>query len=134
MKKTILLTIALFIGTLINVQAQDEAFKEDALKLTKMSSSAMEANMGQIFTMIPEDKVEDFKKELKPIMNDFYEKLAVKSMDYYTHEEVKELLKFYNSDIGQKSLEVSTKMTKESMSMGQELNGKLMPLIQKYTQ
>ena len=134
MKKTILLTIALFIGTLINVQAQDEAFKEDALKLTKMSSNAVEASMGQVYTMIPEDKVEDFKKEFKPIMNDYYEKLAVKSMDYYTHEEVKELLKFYNSDIGQKLLDVSTKITKESMIMAQELNGKLMPLIQKYTQ
>lgn len=133
MKKTILLTVALCIGTFVSVQAQDEAFKEDALKLTEMSSGAVEANMSQVYTMIPEDKVEDFKKELKPIMDDFYMKLAEKSMEFYTHDEIKELLNFYNSDIGQKNLEVQEKMTKETMGMAQELNMKLMPLIQKYS-
>ena len=134
MNKSILITVALFIGMMFNVQAQDEAFKEDALKLTKMSSGAVEANLSQVYTMIPEDKVEDFKKELQPILDDFYTKLAMKSMEYYTHEEVKELLEFYDSEIGKKSLEVQEKMTKESMSMAQELSMKLMPLVQKYTQ
>ena len=134
MTKSILITVALFIGTMFSVQAQDEAFKEDAYKLTKMSSSAVEASMGQIYTMIPEDKLDDFKKELKPIMDDYYMKIAEVSMKYYTHEEVKELLGFYNSKIGKKSIEVQSKLTKESMGMAQELNVKLMPLIQKYTQ
>ncbi|NBC58144.1 MAG: DUF2059 domain-containing protein, partial [Bacteroidetes bacterium] len=74
-----------------------------------------------------------FKKELKPVMEDFYVKLAEKSMEYYSHDEIKKLLDFYNSDIGQKNLEVQEKMTKESMGMAQELNMKLMPLIQKYS-
>lgn len=134
MIKSILITIALFVGMISNVQAQDEAFKEDALKLTKMASGAVDANLGQIYTMIPEDKVEDFKKELKPIMEGFYTKLAMKSMEYYTHDEVKELLSFYDTEIGKKSLEVQSKMTKESMGMAQELSMKLMPLVQKYTQ
>ena len=56
MTKSILITVALFVGMMSNVQAQDEAFKEDALKLTKMSSGAVEANMSQVYTMIPEDK------------------------------------------------------------------------------
>ncbi|TKS57608.1 DUF2059 domain-containing protein [Mesohalobacter halotolerans] len=133
MKKTILLTVALCLGTFISVQAQDEAFKEDALKLTKMSSGAVEANMSQVYTMIPEDNLEAFKKELKPVMEDFYVKLAEKSMEYYSHDEIKKLLDFYNSDIGQKNLEVQEKMTKETMGMAQELNMKLMPLIQKYS-
>ena len=133
MKKTILLTVALCLGTFISVQAQDEAFKGDALKLTKMSSGAIEANMSQVYTMIPEDNLEAFKKELKPVMEDFYVKLAEKSMEYYSHDEIKKLLDFYNSDIGQKNLEVQEKMTKETMGMAQELNMKLMPLIQKYS-
>ncbi|WP_454244482.1 DUF2059 domain-containing protein [Psychroflexus sp. MBR-150] len=133
MKKTILLTLTLFLGTFIYAQDQDEAFVQDAYKLTKLSSGAVEANMSQIYTMIPEDNVEAFKKELQPIMDDFYMKLAKKSTEYYTHDEVKELLNFYNSELGQKTLEVQEKMTKESMGMAQELNMKLMPLIQKYT-
>lgn len=134
MKKTILLTVALVIGTFVSVQAQDEAFVQDAFKLTKMSSSgSIEASMSQVYTMIPEDNVEAFKKELQPIMDDFYMKLAKKSTEYYTHEEVKELLNFYNSELGKKSLKVQEKMTKESMGMAQELNMKIMPLIQKYS-
>lgn len=134
MTKSILITVALFVGMMFNVQAQDETFKEDALKLTKMASGAVEANLGQIYTMIPEDKVEDFKKELQPILDEFYTKLAMKSTEYYTHDEVKELLSFYDSEIGKKSLEVQAEMTKESMNMAQELSMKLMPLVQKYTQ
>ncbi len=134
MKKTILFTMALFISLTFSMQAQDEAFKEDAYKLTKLSSGAVEANLSQVYMMIPEDKVDDFKKELKPIMDDFYMKLAKKSMEYYTHDEIKELLEFYNTEIGKKSIEVQEKMTNEAMGMAQELNMKLMPLVQKYTQ
>lgn len=135
MKKTILV-IALFVAASFSVQAQEnEAFTKDAVKLAEMGSKSAEASLNQIYTMIPEDKVEDFKKELDPIMQEFYKKLGKKSMEYYTHEEVKEILKFYDSEIGQKHLEVQEEMTKAAMgSMAQELQMKLMPLIQKYTQ
>jgi hypothetical protein len=135
MKKTIVIAIALFLGSLVNVNAQDAEFKADAIKLTKMSSGAAEAGMAQVYTMIPEDKVEDFKKELEPIMDEYYEKIAVKSMEYYTHDDVKELLDFYNSEIGQKSLKVQEEMAKAAMGdMAQELQYKVMPILQKYMQ
>jgi hypothetical protein len=134
MKKTII-AIALFMVAGITAQAQDEAFKKDAVKLAGIQSKSVEASMSQIYTMIPEDKVEAFKKELDPIMKEFYTKIGEKSMEFYTHDEVKEILKFYGSKVGQKHLEVQEKMTKETMgSMAQELQMKLMPLIQKYTQ
>ncbi len=135
MKKTIVIAVALFLGTFLNVNAQDEAFKADAIKLTKMSSGAAEAGMAQIYTMIPEDKVEAFKAELEPIMNEYYEKIAVKSMEYYTHDDIKQLLEFYDSDLGKKSLKVQEEMAKAAMgSMAQELQYKLMPIVQKYMQ
>jgi len=134
MKKSILI-IALCIATAFSVKAQDEAFMKDAVKLSTINSGVVEASLSQVYTMIPEDKVEAFKKELNPIMQEFYKKLGEKSMEYYTHDEVKAILKFYESEVGQKHLKVQEKMTKESMgSMSQELQMKLMPLIQKYTQ
>ncbi len=134
MKQTIL-ALALFIVAGFSVQAQDEAFKNDAVTLAKMGSKTVDASMSQIYTMIPEDKVAAFKKELDPIMQEFYAKLGEKSMEYYSHDEIKQILKFYNSEIGQKHLDVQEKMTKATMgSMSQELQMKLMPLIQKYTQ
>jgi len=134
MKKTILV-IALFIAASFNLQAQNDQFKKDAIKLVELNSKAVEASLGQVYTMIPEDKVEDFKKDLNPILKEFYLKLAEKSMEFYTHDQVKEILKFYESEIGQKHIEVQEEMTKASMGpMAQELQMKLMPLVQKYMQ
>jgi hypothetical protein len=135
MKKTILI-IAILIGSVFSMQAQEnEDFKKDAIKLAEMGSKGVEASLNQVYSMIPEDKVEDFKAELQPIMKEFYKKIGEKSMEFYTHEEVKDILEFYESEIGQKHLEVQEKMTKLSMGeMAQELQMKLMPLIQKYMQ
>lgn len=133
MKNTFLI-LALLLGTAFSLQAQDnEAFKQDAIQLAEMGSKAAEASLDQVYQMIPDDKVADFKKELQPIMQDFYRKVGEKSMEYYTHEEVKDILKFYKSDIGQKYLEVQEEMTKVTMgAMAQELQMELMPVMQKY--
>jgi hypothetical protein len=134
MKKTILV-IALFIAANLSLQAQNEAFKKDAVKLVEMNQKTVEASLSQVYTMIPEDKVEAFKKELNPILKEFYVKLGEKSMEYYTHDEVKQILEFYESEVGQKHIDVQEEMTKASMGeMAQELQMKLMPLVQKYMQ
>lgn len=134
MKKTILV-IALIIAASFSVQAQEnEAFKEDALKMTKMAEGMVDSMLGQLYTMIPEDKVEGFKKEMKPIMDEYYNQAAEVSMKHYTHEEVKEILKFYESEIGQTMLNKQDDIMKETMTLSQGLQMKIMPLIQKYTQ
>ena len=134
MKKSIFI-IALIIAGTLGVQAQDSEMQKDALKLTKISSTqSVEANMAQIYTMIPEDNLESFKKELNPIMESFYKKIADKSAELYTHDEIKELIEFYESDLGQKKLEVDAELSKAQMQMAQEMQMKLMPLVQKYSQ
>ena len=133
MKKTILVSLLLFVVAISNVQAQDNAFKADAVKLVKLSSDAAEAALEQVYVMIPEEKLEGFKKELEPVMDRYYEKIAIKSMEYYTHEDVKQLLKFYNSELGKKNLKVQEEMAIAAMGpMAQELQRDLMPMLQKY--
>jgi len=133
MKKTILITLVFFVASFTHLNAQDDTFKADAVKLVKLSSDAAEAGLAQVYTMIPEAKLEAFKKELEPVMNRYYEKIAVKSMEYYTHDDVKKLLAFYNSELGQKNLKVQEEMAKAAMgSMAQELQQDLMPIMQKY--
>lgn len=134
MKKTILV-FALLIVANFSLQAQDkEAFKKDALKMTKMSEGMVDSMLGQLYAMIPEDKVEDFKKEMKPIMEEYYEQAAEVSMKHYTPEEVKEILDFYESEIGQTMLKKQGDIAQETMALSQGLQMKIMPLIQKYTQ
>lgn len=133
MKRTIL-TVALSLGLVFSIQAQDnEAFKKDAIKLAKMGSNAAEASMDQVYKMVPDEKLDKFKQELNPIMENFFNKLGEKSMEYYTHDEVKAILKFYESEIGKRYLKVQEEITKLSAgSMGQELQLELMPIMEKY--
>ncbi|MFD0932099.1 DUF2059 domain-containing protein [Psychroflexus salinarum] len=132
MKKT-LLVLLICLGNYSISLAQDDAFKEDALKLTKLSNDAVEASFGQLYAMIPAENLEAFKNDLKPIMNDYYSKVAEMSMEYYSHEDVKRLLEFYNSELGQKLLDTQSKLTVKTLQMGQELGMKLMPLVQKHS-
>lgn len=103
--KILLSTIALFFSLMIFAQSEQDQFSKDALKLTKMSNDAVEGSFGQIYAMIPEDRLNDFKEELSPILERYYEKVAKIYQEVYTHEQIKELLEFYESDLGQDLLE-----------------------------
>lgn len=132
MKKT-LLVLLICLGNYSISLAQDSAFMEDALKLTRYSNDAVEASFGQLYAMIPAEKLEDFKEELKPVLDNYYTKMAKVSMEFYSHEDVKQLLDFYESDLGQKMLDAQAKLTVRSMEMAQPLSMELMPIVQKYT-
>ena len=51
MKKT-LLVLLICLGNYSISLAQDDAFKEDALKLTKLSNDAVEASFGQLYSSL----------------------------------------------------------------------------------
>jgi hypothetical protein len=83
--------------------------------------------------MISTENLDSFKKDLEPVMDTYYSKVAEMSMEYYSHEDAKQLLKFYESELGEKRLETQSKLAVKSMKMGQGLSMKLMPLVQKYS-
>ena len=113
-------------------QSENSEFKKDALKMTKLSNNAVEASFIQVYAMITKENLKDFKKEKKPIVDRYYEKMAEISMDFYTQNEVKQLLEFYNSKLGQKSIKAQTEITEKAMQMGQQLSTEMMPILQKY--
>ncbi|TXE15926.1 DUF2059 domain-containing protein [Psychroflexus gondwanensis] len=132
MKKTLIILL-ICLGNFGITQAQNESFREDALKLTKLSNDAVEASFSQLYAMILAENLDSFKKDLKPIMDTYYSKMAEMSMEYYSHEDVKQLLKFYESELGEKMLETQSKLAVKGMEMGQGLSMELMPLVQKYS-
>lgn len=129
--KKVIFTLLVVLGS-YNIASAQDAYEQDALKLTKLSNDAVESSFGQIYAMIPAEKMDDFKKELKPLMDKFYLKMAKASMEFYTHEDIKQILEFYESEIGQKMLDAQAKLTVKSMEMAQPLSMELMPLVQKY--
>ncbi|NJM80675.1 MAG: DUF2059 domain-containing protein [Flavobacterium sp.] len=133
MKKIIVTIVVVLLAQL--GMAQD-AFKQDVLKVLKASGSAaqMELAKEQIIGNIPEEKRADFSKDFDASLPSLYDKMAKVYMETYTHEEVKQMLKFYDSPVGKKITEKASELTKNNMAAAQEWGMELQGLMMKYMQ
>lgn len=135
MKKLFIATAFLFAVQLASAQT-NEAFKKDVIEYVKLSGSAAQvtAVLEPIMAQIPEDKRADLKKDIDATLPSLYEKIANVMMKYYTHDDVKKMIEFYNSPVGKKIQEVTPKMTKDQMQAGQEWGMQLQGILMKYMQ
>ncbi|NHN27681.1 DUF2059 domain-containing protein [Flavobacterium jejuense] len=115
--------------------AQD-AFKQDVLKVLKASGSAAQMEMAkdQVMGSIPEDKKADFAKDFDASLPSLYDKMAKVYMEIYSHDEVKQMLKFYESPVGKKMTEKASELTKRNMAAAQEWGMELQGMMMKYMQ
>lgn len=132
--KKIIVTIAVVLVSQFGM-AQD-AFKEDVLKVLKASGSAAQMEMAkdQVLVSIPEDKKADFSKDFDASLPSLYDKMAKVYMEVYTHDEIKQMLKFYESPVGKKITEKSSELTKKNMAAAQEWGMELQGMMMKYMQ
>ncbi|HEU4497248.1 MAG TPA: DUF2059 domain-containing protein [Flavobacterium sp.] len=132
--KRILLAIALAFVAQTSF-AQDN-FKIDVLKLIQNSGAAgpMKAAKNQIMASIPEDKKTMFSKEFDASLPSLYNKMAKVYMEIYTHQDIKDMLKFYESPIGKKMAEKSGELASKSMVAGEEWGLELQKIMMKYIQ
>lgn len=133
MKKLILMIAVLFLSQLAIAQ---DAFKEDVLKVLKASGSAaqMELAKDQVLVNIKEDKKAEFSKDFDASLPSLYDKMAKVYMTTYTHDEIKQMLVFYNSPIGIKMGQKAGELAKRNMQAGQEWGAELQGLMMKYMQ
>ncbi len=132
MKKIILLGALIFAFSL---QAQDKvAFKNDAIKLMKSTGagSTFDNAIAQIGAGVAKDKKEKYTAEANGTLKDLYSKMADLYTAEFTHDEVKELLKFYDSDLGKKMASKQLLITQKSMMLGQSWGRELQGIAQKY--
>ncbi|WP_396173955.1 DUF2059 domain-containing protein [Flavobacterium sp.] len=134
MKKIILALV--FVLSTQFVAAQDAAFKADVMKVIKMTGSDAQMALAkkQIIDLIPEAKHAEFSKEFEATMPAFYDKMAEVYMKEYTHAEIKEMIKFYETPIGLKITQKSGVMTEQSMLAAQEWGAGLQEMLMKYMQ
>lgn len=131
MRKIILSVVVLLVAQLSMAQ---DAFKEDALKVLKASGSAAQMEMAkeQVLANIPEDKKADFSKDFDASLPSLYDKMAEVYMETYTHEEIKQMLKFYDSPIGKKITAKASELTQKNMAAAQEWGVELQGIMMKY--
>jgi hypothetical protein len=131
MKK--LFTVVAFFFIANAAMAQD-AFKADVLKVIQQSGAAAPMQMAkeQVMENIPLTKRADFSKDFDATLPMLYEEIAKIYMETYTHDEVKEMLKFYDSPVGEKMASSLGEITKKSNAVGQEWGMELQGVMMKY--
>ena len=132
--KKLLLSLAFFCVTQFGM-AQD-SYKSDVIETIKLSgaTAGITVIIDQVLPMIPEENQADFKKEYEALLPSLYEEMVPVYQKYYTHEEIKEMLKFYNSPLGKKIAGNAGNLTSDGMKVGQDWGMGLQGLFMKYMQ
>jgi len=125
-----------FILTIQFTSAQSADFKKDVIEMIKISGTTanISAFLDPVIEQIAEEKRADFRKEIDAIMPELYETTADAMMKYYTHDDIKKMIEFYNSPVGKKVQEAAPKILKDQMPSMQQWQMQLQGILMKYMQ
>lgn len=114
--------------------AQNDAFKQDAVKVIEKSGagSQFEMVLDQIKTMVPEEKHEELTKDFKSTLPALYSKIAEVYMEEFSHNDIKQILGFYESEVGKKLSSKQEALFEKSMSAGEQWGLDLQVIMMKY--
>jgi len=132
--RKIILTFAVVLVSQLGFTQIDEAFKKDALEVIEKSGAAnqMKAAKDQILGMIPEAKKAAFIVEFDATLPALYDKLAGVYMEVYTKEDLKGILKFYETPAGKKMASTAGLLMEKSQAAGQEWGQGIQGIMAKY--
>ena len=134
MKKIALICLLMTLFS-FQMQAQDNSdFKKETIEFIKITgaASAFENAISQIGTMVSEDKKESYTKEANGTLIGLYDKIAELYMEEFTKSEIKDLVAFYNTDLGKKLANKQLSLTQKAMSFGQSWGMEVQTIAQKY--
>ena len=132
MKKLFISAVFVLVANLAIGQTQ--AFKDDVKKLVTVSGALAEADIAkkQILTMVAADKQEAFIKDFNASLTPIFAAQESFFLAEFTHEEVKQLIKFYETPVGKKLAEKKGKQTESIMPAFQQWSMGLQEMIMKY--
>lgn len=133
MKKVILTFVFVLVAQLGFAQ---DAFKTDTKKYMDMSGqmAIFESLTSEWENNVADDKKADFRKELTASLSLLKDKMAEMYMTEFTHNDIKELIKFYESPIGKKLSSKNEVLMEKGEQVGQEWAVGLQGIMMKYMQ
>jgi hypothetical protein len=132
MKKILLLCVFM---VAIATQAQDTSdFKKETVEFLKLTGAgaAFENAIAQIGAGVSEENKETYTKEANGTLDGLYDKMAELYMAEFTQDEIKDLVVFYNTDLGKKLAEKQLGLTQKAMMFGQSWGMEVSAIAQKY--
>lgn len=133
--KKILIGSLFIIAFVTKIQAQDNSeFKKETIEFIKLTGagSAFENAIAQIGAMVSDANKEIYTKEAKETLVGLYNKMAELYMAEFTHDEIKQLVAFYKTDLGKKLAEKQLGLTQKAMAFGQSWGMEVQSIAQKY--
>lgn len=127
---------ALVLVANLGMAQTNEAFKKDVMKMIEVTGSQSQIKVAkdQILKMIPKEKQAAFLVEFDASLKPVYDKLADVYMQEYTHEDIKAILKFYETPVGKKMTEKAGSIAEKNMVASQEWAMGLQGMMAKYMQ
>lgn len=134
--KKLILTFAFVLVANFGMAQANEAFKKDVMKMIEVTGSASQMKLAkdQILKMVPKEKQAAFLVEFEATLPALYDKLAGVYMEEYTHEDIKAILKFYETPVGKKMTDKAGPLAEKSMAASQDWAMGLQGMVMKYMQ
>lgn len=131
--KKLLLAVAFMLVAQMGM-AQDAAFKADAVKFLNISGTASTFEMmtKDIVKNAPADKQAAFKKDLDASIQELIGKMADLYMTEFTHEDIKAMIKYYETPVGKKAASKTGVLFEKGQVVGQEWGMGLQSIMMKY--
>jgi hypothetical protein len=125
--------LSLFLFIAFSGFAQEGTLKEDAKKLVQLTFDMSQKKQVKYAysSSLPDEKKETFKQEYDAAINAYVEECSNFYIANYTHEEIKEMIKFYETPVGQKIAKDSRKLLEGSFPQGKEWDMQLYGLKEK---
>lgn len=135
MKRMLILAVVVLFAS--QVKAQDKRLtpdlKQDIVKLIEFQNqSVTESLIEPALKRVSGEAKSQMKQDIDAVLDEYYTDVSKIYLEYYSEEEIRAIVDFYESDIGQKIKKVQPKISEETMQMSQGLMRKLDPVIRKY--
>jgi len=133
MKKTLLVLVFVLTSVMtINAQEKDTFTKDTESLVEMISKSAFNPVIDQFKAMVAEEKQADFVKDVNATFPSLYSDMAKIYMEEFTHDEIKDLIKFYQTPTGKKMADKAVVLSQKGMMAGQTWGMKLQTILGKY--
>ncbi|AZA47180.1 DUF2059 domain-containing protein [Chryseobacterium carnipullorum] len=119
--KKLITTVSLLVGTLVFSQTSEAKVREliKVMGADKMAISGMQQQMQEIKKNSPNISDEFFNEFVAEVTTDRITEVYIPIYaKYYTESEIDELIKFYKSPVGKKTISVLPDIMKESIDAG----------------
>ena len=133
--KKVLLVCLFVLAVAVQVEAQENSdFKNETVEFLKLTGAgaAFENAIEQIGSMVSTENKEAYTKEANGTLDGLYNKMADLYMVEFTQDEIKELIAFYNTDLGKKLAGKQLGLTQKAMMFGQSWGMEVQAIAQKY--